>query len=180
MSTEDTIEKLSEALVAELLAAGKSVSTAESCSGGWIAKSITDVAGSSGCFGYGVVSYSNGAKETLLGVNAMTLQQHGAVSEQTVIEMAQGCLGLSGSDLAVAVSGIAGPDGGTEDKPVGTVWIGWATRCDGKITTSAERCSFEGGRDEVRSRTVIAALQGLRSRLRADGTKAPVSGPVAG
>ena len=180
MSTEDTIEELSQALVAELLDAGKTISTAESCTGGWIAKSITDVAGSSGCFGYGVVSYSNDAKESILGVRAAILQQHGAVSEQTVVEMARGCLGLSGSDLAVAVSGIAGPDGGTEDKPVGTVWIGWASRGGGKITTSAERCSFGGCRDEVRSRTVIAALQGLRSRLRADGVKAPVCGPVAG
>jgi len=180
MAETESIAALSEAVVSELIASGKSVSVAESCTGGWIAKSITDVAGSSGCFGYGVVSYSNDAKESILGVHATILQQHGAVSQQTVIEMVRGCLGLSGSDLAVAVSGIAGPDGGTEDKPVGTVWIGWANRRGGKITTSAKRCSFGGGRDEVRSRTVIAALQGLRSRLRADGLKAPVSGPVAG
>lgn len=169
MSNEDSIEELSAALVSELLSSGKSVCTAESCTGGWIAKSITDNAGSSGCFAYGVVSYSNGAKESVLAVNPATLQQQGAVSEQTATEMAEGCLSLSGADFSIAVSGVAGPDGGTDDKPVGTVWFGWATRCDGKITSTAEKRIFEGDRHQVRSQTVIAALQGLRERLRANG-----------
>lgn len=169
MSSTDTIEELAQALVADLLNEGRCVSTAESCTGGWIAKSITDVAGSSGCFGYGIVSYSNSAKESVLGVNPTTLQQHGAVSEQTVIEMAEGCLSLSGADLSVAVSGVAGPDGGTDDKPVGTVWIALASRRNDKVSSNAQRHRFEGDRDSVRSKTVIAALQELRLRLRADG-----------
>jgi len=169
MGNNDTIEELSAALVAELLSAGKSVSAAESCTGGWIAKSITDIAGSSGCFAYGIVSYSNGAKESLLAVSPVTLQQHGAVSEQTVLEMAEGCIKLSGSDLSIAVSGIAGPDGGSDEKPVGTVWFGWGVREGANITSVAELRRFEGDRDQVRSHTVIAALQGLRERLRDHG-----------
>jgi nicotinamide-nucleotide amidase len=168
MNNENTIDELSQALVSELLVSNKFVSTAESCSGGWIAKSITDVAGSSACFGYGIVSYSNGAKESMLGVNPAILEQHGAVSEQTVIAMAEGCMNLSGADYAVAVSGIAGPDGGSEDKPIGTVWFAWATRPAGKILTTAETRIFEGDREQVRLQTVVVALQGLRLQLRAD------------
>ena len=169
MSNDDTIEELSAALVSEFLSAEKSIATAESCTGGWIAKSITDVAGSSGCFAYGIVSYSNGAKESLLAVNPATLQRYGAVSEQTVLEMVEGCINLSGSDYSVAVSGIAGPDGGSDEKPVGTVWLGWAVRNDGKITSAAEKQQFDGDRHQVRSRTVVVALQGLRERLRMNG-----------
>ena len=169
MNDEDTIDELSQALVSELLASNKWVSTAESCSGGWIAKSITDIAGSSACFGFGVVSYSNAAKESMLGVSPAILEQHGAVSEQAVIAMADGCIKLSGADYAVAVSGIAGPDGGSEDKPVGTVWFGWATRSAGGKSTTAQRQEFEGDREQVRLQTVVVALQGLRVRLRADG-----------
>ena len=169
MADNDSIEELSSALVDELTSAGKIIATAESCTGGWIGKSITDVPGSSACFGYGVVSYSNAAKEALLGVNPATLVTCGAVSEETVLEMAEGALGLSGADLAVAVSGIAGPDGGNEEKPVGTVWFGWARREDGAATSSAERRQFSGDRAEVRSKAVVAALQGLRERLREHG-----------
>ena len=169
MSSEDTIEELSAALVSELINAGKTISAAESCTGGWIAKSITDVAGSSACFGYGIVSYSNGAKESMLAVSPATLQQHGAVSEQTVAEMAEGCMNLSGSDYSVAVSGIAGPDGGSNDKPVGTVWLAWAIRCGAEIKTTAQKCRFDGDRHQVRLQTVIKALQGLRERLRTNG-----------
>lgn len=110
MTDTESIGALSEALVGELLTAGKTAATAESCTGGWIAKSITDISGSSGCFAYGLVSYSNGAKESLLGVNPATLEEHGAVSEAVVREMAQGALSLSGADVAAAVSGVAGPD----------------------------------------------------------------------
>lgn len=169
MNNEDSIAVISQALVSELLDAGKSVATAESCTGGWIAKAITDIAGSSACFGYGVVSYSNGAKESILGVAPGTLSDHGAVSEQTVAEMATGSMNLSGADFAVAVSGVAGPDGGSDEKPVGTVWFCWACRQKNKVVTSAQCCLFEGDREAVRSRTVIAALQGLRERLRACG-----------
>ena len=128
MSDAESIATLAEALVGELIAADQTVSTAESCTGGWIAKSLTDIAGSSQCFGYGIVSYSNSAKESLLGVDPRTLEEHGAVSEATVLEMVSGVLKLSGASFAVAVSGVAGPDGGTGDKPVGTVWFAWANR----------------------------------------------------
>ena len=123
MDKAESISALSEALVSELTAAKKSLATAESCTGGWVAKSITDIAGSSACFAYGIVSYSNGAKESILGVNSETLKEHGAVSEATVGEMADGVLNLSGADYAIAVSGVAGPSGGSEEKPVdGKSW----------------------------------------------------------
>lgn len=165
MADYDSLQKLAEAVVGDLTSAGKAVSTAESCTGGWIAKSITDVAGSSAVFGYGVVSYSNGAKESILGVRNDTLEEHGAVSERVVEEMADGVLHLSGSDIAVAVSGVAGPDGGTEEKPVGTVWFAWAVRDGAKalVDTSCEH--FTGDRDLVRELTVAHALQGVLERI---------------
>ena len=169
MDKTESIAALSEALVSELTVARKSVATAESCTGGWIAKSLTDNAGSSACFAYGIVSYSNGAKESMLGVNSDTLKQHGAVSEATVGEMANGVLNLSGADFAVAVSGVAGPGGGTEEKPVGTVWFAWAARTPRGSSVDAQRQVFKGGRDEVRSQSVVIALQGIRERLRANG-----------
>lgn len=166
MADIESIGALSEALIGELLAAGKSVATAESCTGGWIAKSLTDIAGSSGCFAYGLVSYSNGAKESLLGVNPATLEAHGAVSEEVVREMAEGALHLSGADIAAAVSGVAGPDGGSEEKPVGTVWLAWASRKKNKSVIEAEKRFLKGDRDSVRSQTVIISLQGIRERIR--------------
>jgi len=162
----ESIGALSEALVGELLTAGKTAATAESCTGGWIAKSITDISGSSGCFAYGLVSYSNGAKESLLGVNPATLEEHGAVSEAVVREMAQGALSLSGADVAAAVSGVAGPDGGSEEKPVGTVWFAWATRNKDKPEIDAERRFLKGDREQVRARAVVITLQGIRERIR--------------
>jgi nicotinamide-nucleotide amidase len=169
MPEEDAISTLAEALVAELIAAGKSVATAESCTGGWIAKSITDIAGSSQCFAYGIVSYSNGAKESMLGVDPATLVEHGAVSEATVRQMAEGALKLSGADLSVAVSGIAGPGGGTQEKPLGTVWFAWTIRAKGKYKTEASYNLLSGDRQSVRGQSVVIALQNLRERLRTDG-----------
>ncbi|MFQ6005494.1 MAG: CinA family protein [Woeseia sp.] len=166
MTEVDSIGALAEALVGELLAAGKTVSTAESCTGGWIAKSITDIAGSSGCFGYGIVSYSNGAKESLLGVSPATLDEHGAVSASAVREMAEGALNLSGADIAIAVSGVAGPDGGSEEKPVGTVWFAWAIRKKAEPDIDVETRLLKGDRDQVRTQTVVIALQGIRERVR--------------
>ena len=166
MTDPESIGALSEALVGELLAAGKTVATAESCTGGWIAKSLTDNSGSSGCFAYGLVSYSNGAKESLLGVNPSTLEKHGAVSGAAVREMADGALRLSGADIAAAVSGIAGPDGGSEEKPVGTVWFAWAQRNKDKPDIDAEKRTLKGDRDQIRAQTVVVALQGIRERLR--------------
>ena len=165
MPEDPAIAELASTLVAELNRKRKAVATAESCTGGWIAKSLTDVPGSSGCFGYGIVSYSNGAKESMLGVKNRTLAGHGAVSEPVVREMAEGALRLSGADIAVAVSGVAGPDGGSDDKPVGTVWFAWSVRGPGGITTDTDRRRFEGNRESVRMQTVIHGLKGVRGRL---------------
>ena len=165
MTDHADILELSSALVDELSARGKTVATAESCTGGWIAKAITDVPGSSQVLGYGIVSYSNGAKQSLLGVNSTTLEAHGAVSAEVVEEMASGALKLSDASIAVAVSGIAGPDGGSSEKPVGTVWFAWAVRTGADIRVDAERQQFNGDRDQVRKHTVVYALQGIRERI---------------
>ncbi|MGN6222365.1 CinA family protein [Pseudoxanthomonas sp.] len=132
--------------------------TAESCTGGWIAKTVTDIAGSSDWFDSGMVAYSYEAKQALLGVRPQTLETHGAVSRETVIEMVSGALVNSGASVAVAVTGIAGPGGGSEGKPVGTVWIGWKRRGG---YARAEVFLFDGDRDAVRRQTVAAALHGL-------------------
>lgn len=165
MADHESILKLAAALVEELAESGKAVATAESCTGGWVAKAITDVAGSSAVFGYGIVSYSNGAKESMIGVQNQTLEDHGAVSSEVVEEMAKGTLRLSGADIAVAVSGVAGPDGGTKEKPVGMVWFGWAVR-DGANALVDTRCEqFTGDRELVREASVAYALQGVRERI---------------
>ena len=165
MPDDPAISELATALVGELNRNNKAVVTAESCTGGWIAKALTDVPGSSGCFGYGIVSYSNGAKESILGVENRTLVEHGAVSEPVVREMAEGTLRLSGADISVAVSGVAGPDGGNDEKPVGTVWFAWSMRGPRGITTDTDLQRFEGNRESVRMQTVIHGLKGVRGRL---------------
>lgn len=166
MADHEAIEKLAGAVVSELSATGKAVATAESCSGGWIAKAITDIPGSSAAFGYGIVSYANGAKESILGVQNQTLIDHGSVSEPVVREMAEGALHLSGADIAVAVSGVAGPDGGTREKPVGTVWFAWAVRESGKERIDTNQELFDGDRELIRELTVAHALQGVIERIR--------------
>ena len=165
MANNEFILRLSEALVGDLRASGKTVATAESCTGGWIAKGITDVAGSSDVFAYGIVSYSNGAKQSLLGVRAETLDTKGAVSNAVVEEMAVGALELSGADIAVAVSGIAGPGGGNDEKPVGTVWFAWAVRGESLLKCDSNCQQFDGDRDRVRKQTVAHALEGVRERI---------------
>lgn len=162
-----SVAALGEGLVRDLLASGKSVATAESCTGGWIAKALTDVPGSSGAFGFGIVSYSNEAKESMLGVRSATLESEGAVSEAVVCEMVQGALKLSGADLAVAVSGVAGPAGGSADKPVGTVWFAFGRQRDGQYSVDAIMHRLDGDRAAVRARSVALALEGLRERLAA-------------
>ncbi len=132
--------------------------TAESCTGGWIAKALTDLPGSSAWFHAGVVTYSYEAKEALLGVNPRTLEAQGAVSEETALEMVSGALARLGAGVAVAVTGIAGPGGGTADKPVGTVWISWKRRGG---YARARVYDFAGDREAVRRQTVAAALKGL-------------------
>jgi nicotinamide-nucleotide amidase len=159
--------ELAERLGAALAARGAKVTAAESCTGGWIAAAITDVPGSSAWFDRGFVTYSNAAKRAALGVSAQTLLARGAVSEQTVLEMVDGALRESGAQFCVAVSGVAGPGGGTAEKPVGTVWIAWGA-ADG--TRTARRFRFAGDRESVRRAAVAAALAGL-----VDMTEAPVS-----
>ena len=134
---------------------------AESCTGGWIAKVLTDRPGSSNWFDRGFVTYTNRAKQEMLGVSSETLAIHGAVSRETVLEMAHGALANSAAGYAVAVSGIAGPGGGSEEKPVGTVWIAWV--CDGFADATCEH--FQGDRESVRLASVEAALAGLVARL---------------
>lgn len=166
MAETDSIATLAEALVGELIQAGLTVATAESCTGGWVGKALTDIAGSSGVFEYGIVSYSNDAKADLLGVSPGSLAAHGAVSEAVVREMATGALGRSGADLAVALSGIAGPGGGTEEKPVGTVWFAWASRGTPEPEVLTARYFLKGDREAIRSQSVVLALQKLREILR--------------
>jgi nicotinamide-nucleotide amidase len=157
---------MSNALLAERLGRalhglGWTVATAESCTGGLIAGAITDIAGSSAWFDRGFVTYSNEAKTEMLGVSAETLAAHGAVSEATAREMAAGALRMSGATLAVAVTGIAGPAGGTLVKPVGLVWLAWGRR-DGPVEARSER--FAGDRAAIREATVRRALEGLIER----------------
>ena len=140
--------------------------TAESCTGGWIAKVLTDLPGSSAWFDAGVVTYSYEAKQALLGVNPRTLERTGAVSEETALEMVSGALSRFGAGIAVAVTGIAGPSGGTVEKPVGTVWISW--KCRGGYPR-ARLFHFPGDREAVRRQTVAAALGGMLETL----TQAP-------
>jgi nicotinamide-nucleotide amidase len=139
--------------------------TAESCTGGWIAKSLTDLPGSSAWFEYGVVVYSDDAKETLLALDPGMIEAHGAVSEEVAVYMAAAVRAVSDAEVSVAVTGIAGPDGGTPENPVGTVWRAW----DGPGQRAASRCEgFTGDRESIRRQTVAAALNGILRQL-ADG-----------
>ena len=148
-------------VAAHLLAGGRQLVAAESCTGGWIAKACTDRPGSSQWFRGGVVAYTNELKTAMLGVWPATLEEAGAVSEATVREMAVGALERLGGDVAVAVTGIAGPDGGSPGKPVGTVWFGWAYRSAAGIDVRTRRHCFDGNREAVRRHAVATALRGV-------------------
>lgn len=139
------------------------LAAAESCTGGLIASTLTDVSGSSQWFRGGVVAYANEVKETLLGVPREVLETHGAVSEEVVKHMAMGVQKATGATVSVAVSGIAGPGGGTPDKPVGTVWMAWAV--NGSIARTKHNV-FPGTREEIKEQTVMHAVNGLLSILR--------------
>lgn len=145
---------LAEKIVAELLNQHKWLAMAESCTGGLIAATITDVSGSSGCFGYGVVTYSNEAKRRLIAVSEESLSDWGAVSPQVAEEMARGVAAVSGADIGIAVTGIAGPGGGSLEKPVGLVYIGMAAGDKVEIVKN----NFSGTRQEIRNATVETAL----------------------
>ena len=159
MASNPELGELAVRVGAKLHAAGRRLATAESCTGGWIAKELTDIAGSSQWFECGFVTYSNAAKVRDLGVPADMLARCGAVSEPVVREMACGALRVTGSDVAVAVSGIAGPDGGTAEKPVGTVWFCVAARQGVAVTHHCELKRYDGDRAAVRESAVAHALR---------------------
>lgn len=154
-SSDAALAVLAQEAGRTLQAARWRLATAESCTGGWIAKCITDIAGSSSWFERGYVTYSDAAKVQALGVRSSTLQAHGAVSAETADEMAQGALKQSGADIAVSVTGIAGPDGGSVQKPVGLVWFALARRGS---STRSEHHRFQGDRAAIRSAAVARAL----------------------
>ena len=162
----ENIEHLAAALGHRLLASGLKLATAESCTGGWIAQVVTGVAGSSAWFDRGFVTYSNLAKQEMLGVSGATLGAHGAVSASVVTEMATGTLARSQAQVAVAVSGIAGPGGGSAKKPVGTVFIAWALAGQ---PPGVQRLQLAGDREAVRRQTVRIALERLLELLDGGG-----------
>ncbi len=159
---DDDLQRLAIDLGERLRAGRQRLVTAESCTGGWIAKTVTDIAGSSDWFDCGMVVYSYEAKQAMLGVHPQTLETHGAVSRETAIEMVSGALVHSGAGIAVAVTGIAGPGGGSEGKPVGTVWVAWKRRGG---YAKAEVFHFDGDREAIRRQTVAVALRGLGAQL---------------
>jgi nicotinamide-nucleotide amidase len=153
--------RLAKQVGAALKVHGMTLVTAESCTGGGVAQAVTMIPGSSAWFDRGFVTYSNTSKEEMLGVSPHTLEEHGAVSEQTVREMVDGALQYSRAQVAVSVSGIAGPSGGTKEKPVGMVWFAWATH-----DTVRTACLYiSGDRDAIRLRAVRIALQGVVNLL---------------
>ncbi|OAD83410.1 damage-inducible protein CinA [Comamonas thiooxydans] len=163
MSTQEAhIEELVRQLAARLTEKGWMLATAESCTGGMIAAACTDLAGSSQWFERGFVTYSNEAKTEMLGVPAELIAKHGAVSEEVVRAMAEGAIRHSRAQVSIAVTGIAGPSGGSAEKPVGTVWVGW---CTGSQTTSL--ClSLHGDRESIRRTTLIRSFETLKNQLR--------------
>lgn len=158
ITSDQALMQLSEQVGEALLQQNATLTTAESCTGGWIAKVITDIAGSSAWFERGFVTYSNDAKQAMIGVHPETLLSYGAVSEQVVREMALGAMQAAEASFAIAVSGIAGPGGGSAEKPVGTVWFGFAGQ-NGKVT-ACRKC-FSGDREAVRRQATAFALKTL-------------------
>lgn len=156
------LKQLSEQVGNALKLHAISLATAESCTGGWVAREITAIPGSSHWFDRGLVTYTNQSKQEMLGVKEATLEKYGAVSEQTVMEMAEGALQHSHAGVSVAISGIAGPGGGSTEKPVGTVCLAWAME---DKPTQCQTLHYEGDREQVRQQAVISALQGLLDYL---------------
>ena len=160
--SSDTLFTLAQLTGEKLKAQGAMLATAESCTGGWVAQAVTAIAGSSDWFDRGFVSYSNAAKQEMLGVSAGTLGRHGAVSEQTAREMAAGALAHSRAQVALAIAGVAGPGGGSPDKPVGMVCFAWARKGAEPVAKTRQ---FKGDRESVRRQSVRAALRGLLDLL---------------
>jgi len=161
LSTDAGIRALAVRVAERLQGAGRRLVVAESCTGGWVAKACTDLPGSSRWFLGGVVTYSDDLKVSLLGVSADTLRQQGAVSQAVVRDMAVGALERLGGDVSVAVSGIAGPDGGVSGKPVGTVWFAWAVRHADQLEVRTALERFDGDREAIRRQAVASALGGV-------------------
>lgn len=160
--SDEHLQKLAQAIGNQLHGKGIMLATAESCTGGWVGKVITDIVGSSSWFDRGFITYTNQAKQEMLGVSAETLAANGAVSEETVCEMVRGALKHSHADIALGITGIAGPGGATAKKPVGTVWIAWGNK-DGYL--HSEQHHFTGEREEVRREAVACALDGVLRHL---------------
>ena len=160
--SEQELKELAEKLGACMKDKGVILASAESCTGGWLAKIITDIPGSSKWFTGSVVCYSNESKTSLLGVQENTLIDFGAVSGDTVMEMVDGLFDRTNADVAVGVSGIAGPDGGTDDKPVGLVWLSWGKR---DKSVYAKPYNFKGDREEVRKQSIAQILNNLQDLL---------------
>lgn len=162
MERDKDLDAIARQLGDRLFALGYSMVTAESCTGGWVGKVLTDIPGSSAWFDRGFITYTNEAKQEMLDVRAETLETHGAVSEETVCEMVRGALEYSRGTMALAISGIAGPGGASPFKPVGTVCFAWGHR-DGTLWSCLQR--FEGDRDEVRYQAVAVALEEMLDYL---------------
>lgn len=160
--TDAQLQRAGVILGDQLKKQGRTIATAESCTGGWVAKVLTDRAGSSAYVMAGLVTYSNEAKQVILGVDHQVLEDHGAVSELVVRQMVAGAVRATGVHVAVAISGIAGPGGGSAEKPVGTVWFAWG-KGPGQTETSLRH--FEGNRDQIRRQAVLYALQGVTGFL---------------
>lgn len=156
--SDQDLYQLSEQLASCLLERQWHLASAESCTGGWLAKCCTDITGSSAWFERGFVTYSNQSKQELIHVSADILEQFGAVSEQVASQMVEGALAKSDANISVAITGIAGPDGGSKNKPVGTVWFAWAVKNSAIITVCHH---FTGDRDAVRRQAVKIALEGV-------------------
>lgn len=168
MATAQQIMQLAQAVGQTLRARGLMLATAESCTAGGVAYAVTQVAGSSSWFDRGFITYSNAAKRQMLGVDAEALRRHGAVSEAVAVAMARGALAASDAQIAVGITGIAGPAGGSEDKPVGLVCFGWAQRRGADIMSRAMTHRFDGDRAAVRTHAIIAALAGVQQMLDED------------
>ena len=166
MADNNSIQEIARNVVKNAINCEVNLSVAESCTGGLISKLITDIPGSSNCFSHGLVTYSDDAKTKLLGINTEDLSRFGAVSEFTAKKMAERVAKINNSDFSLAVTGIAGPSGGTVEKSVGTVWIAWGVKIQDKIVLESELFVFSGDRNEIRNQSAIMALLGINERIK--------------
>ena len=166
MAGNNSMQEIARDVVKNAINCEVNLSVAESCTGGLISKLITDIPGSSNCFSQGLVTYSDDAKSKLLGINTEDLLRFGAVSEFTAKKMAERVAKINNSDFSLAVTGIAGPSGGTVEKPVGTVWIAWGVKIQDKFVLESELFVFSGDRNEIRNQSAIKALLGINERIK--------------